>query len=125
MPSTVATVFTVLAGILAVIAIGIYFFGIPPEAKRKMEEKALKVMGENKASYVVKGKTFFTPRVVPTNSLPTKSSDQISKLPASDQEDVKQLKKGLSNVLGGSLKNPLGEKAGDAGDEVTKPVTGR
>ena len=56
MPSTIATVFTVLASILALVAIGIYFFGIPPEIKRKMEEKALETMGENKASYIVKGR---------------------------------------------------------------------
>ena len=57
MPSTIANVFTVLVGILALVAIGIYFFGIPPEMKRKMEDKALKTMGENKASYMVKGET--------------------------------------------------------------------
>jgi len=56
MPSTIAIVFTVLASILALVAIGIYFFGIPPEIKRKMEEKALETMGENKASYIVKGR---------------------------------------------------------------------
>ena len=60
MPSAMVNLFTALAGILALVAIGIYFFGIPPEMKRKMEEKALKTMGENKASYVVKGKTSFT-----------------------------------------------------------------
>lgn len=52
-------------------------------------------------------------------------ADQISKLPASDQEDVKQLKKGLGNALGGALKNPLGDKAGDTADDATKPFTGR
>jgi|SRR6266480_3951580 len=57
MPSTITNIFTVLVGILALVAIGIYFFGIPPEMKRKMEDKALKTMGENKASYMVKGKT--------------------------------------------------------------------
>lgn len=41
-------------------------FGIPPELKRKMEEKALETMGENKASYLMK--------------------DAIGKVPASDQK---------------------------------------
>jgi len=50
--------FTALAGILAIAAIGIYFFGIPPEMKRAMEKKALETMGENKASYMLKGETF-------------------------------------------------------------------
>ena len=57
--------------------------------------------------------------------MPTTSPEQISKIPAPDQEDVKQLKKGLGNALGGALKNPLGEKAGDAADEATRPITGR
>ena len=56
--------FTGLAIILTLVAIGIYLFGIPPEVKRKMEEKALKTMGENKASYVVKGKTSIALHVV-------------------------------------------------------------
>jgi len=55
MPSSTAVVFTVLAGIIALAAGYIYFFGIPPEAKRAMEEKALETMGENKASYMMKG----------------------------------------------------------------------
>jgi hypothetical protein len=52
---TTATVLTVLAGIVGIVALGIYFFGIPPEIKREMERKALKTMGENKMSYMVKG----------------------------------------------------------------------
>jgi len=54
MPST-TTILTGLAGVLAIFALGIYLFGIPPEMKRKMEEGALKTMGENKASYMLKG----------------------------------------------------------------------
>ena len=54
MPSA-ASIFTALAGVLAVAGLAIYFFGIPPELKRKMEEKALDTMGENKASYIMKG----------------------------------------------------------------------
>ena len=58
MPSTTA-IFTVFAGIVALIAGAVYLFGIPPEYKRKMEEKALETMGENKASYMMKGASFF------------------------------------------------------------------
>jgi hypothetical protein len=47
--------FTIIFGILIVAAIAIYFFGIPAEWKREMERKALETMGENKASYMVKG----------------------------------------------------------------------
>ena len=54
--NTGTTILTVIAGIIALIAGYVYFFGIPPELKREMEEKALKTMGENKASYLMKGK---------------------------------------------------------------------
>ncbi|KAF2231145.1 hypothetical protein EV356DRAFT_535718 [Viridothelium virens] len=104
MPST-TTIVSVLAGIIALTAAYIYVFGIPPHLKRRMEETALEKMGENKASYIMK--------------------DQISKLPASDQKDVKDLQKGLGNALGGALQNPLGKQAGDTGDKVTSPLTGR
>ncbi|KAF2650144.1 hypothetical protein K491DRAFT_609372 [Lophiostoma macrostomum CBS 122681] len=102
---TTAQVFTVLAGIVAVAALAVYLFGIPPELKKKMERQALKTMGENKMSYVLK--------------------DQISKVPASDQEDVKDLKKGLGNLAGGAFQNPIGENAGEAADSLTSPLTGR
>jgi hypothetical protein len=46
-------------------------------------------------------------------------------VPASDQEDVKQFKKGLGNAVGGGLNNPLGEATGEAADDLTKPFTGR
>ena len=39
---------TVLAGVIGVISLAIYLFGIPPELKRKLERQALKTMGENK-----------------------------------------------------------------------------
>jgi hypothetical protein len=52
---TAMQVFTVLAGIVGVVALAIYLFGIPPELKRKMERQALKTMGENKMSYMAKG----------------------------------------------------------------------
>jgi len=101
---TATSVLTAFTGIVAAISIAIYFFGIPPDLKRKMEKQALKTMGENKASYLVK--------------------DQISKMPASDQKDVKDFKKGLGRV-GGGLNNPIGEKIGDLGDDLTKDFTGR
>jgi hypothetical protein len=52
-------------------------------------------------------------------------TDQISKFPASDQENVKQLKKGLGDTVGGVLNNPLGETGGEAADNLTSPLTGR
>jgi TRAP-type uncharacterized transport system fused permease subunit len=55
MANNTAIAFTVVAGTLALIAAYVYFFGIPPEMKRKMEKQALETMGENKASYVMKG----------------------------------------------------------------------
>ncbi|KAF2793063.1 hypothetical protein K505DRAFT_325709 [Melanomma pulvis-pyrius CBS 109.77] len=102
---TTAKVLTVLAGVIGVLSLAVYLFGIPPELKRKMERQALKTMGENKMSYIAK--------------------DQISKIPASDQEDVKQFKKGLGNTVGGAVSNPLGEAGGEAADTLTSPFTGR
>ena len=63
-------------------------FGIPPWLKREIEDKALETMGENKASYLTKS--------------------YVDKIPASDQKDVKELKKGAGNAAGGALQNPLG-----------------
>lgn len=54
---TAATFFTGLAGVIAIISLAVYLFGIPPELKRKMERSALKTMGENKLSYVAKGRS--------------------------------------------------------------------
>jgi hypothetical protein len=93
------------SAIIGAIAVAIYFFGIPPELKRKMERAALKTMGENKLSYMAK--------------------DQLEKIPASDQENVKDVKKGLGNIVGGGTKNPLGDQAGETADDLTKPFTGR
>ncbi|KAF2132691.1 hypothetical protein P153DRAFT_283887 [Dothidotthia symphoricarpi CBS 119687] len=100
-----ATIFTVLAGLVAAIGVGVYFFGISPEMKRKLERQALKTMGENKMSYLAK--------------------DQINKIPTSDQEDVQELKQGISNIAGGAVNNPLGEASGDFADDLTSPLTGR
>ncbi|KAF2442051.1 hypothetical protein P171DRAFT_364572 [Karstenula rhodostoma CBS 690.94] len=102
---TTTKFFTILAGIVGVFALAVYLFGIPPEVKRKLERSALKTMGENKLSYMAK--------------------DQISKIPASDQENVKDLKKGLGNAVGGLASNPLGEATGEAADNLTSPLTGR
>ncbi|KAF2096621.1 hypothetical protein NA57DRAFT_58524 [Rhizodiscina lignyota] len=103
--NTTTIVVSVLAGIIALVAAYVYFFGIPPELKREMEEKALKTMGENKASYLMK--------------------DQISKIPEGDQQELKDLKKGISNAGGGALQNPLGKLAGDTADDATRDFTGR
>merc|ERR1711939_587807 len=42
---SMASFLTILAGVVTLIAVGIYFFGIPPELKRKMERAALQTMG--------------------------------------------------------------------------------
>ncbi len=63
---TAATFFTALAGVIAVVSLAVFVFGIPPELKRKMERAALKTMGENKLSYLAKG--MFPPRAAPTCS---------------------------------------------------------
>ncbi|KAF7340091.1 hypothetical protein MVEN_01927200 [Mycena venus] len=102
---TTTTVLAVVAGVVALLAAYVYFFGIPPALKREMEERALKTMGENKASYLVKG--------------------QINKIPASDQKDIQEARQGVSNLVGGTLQNPLGKHAGDAADNLTSPFTGR
>lgn len=52
---TAASFFTAVAGVIAVIGLAVFLFGIPPELKRKMERTALKTMGENKLSYIAKG----------------------------------------------------------------------
>ena len=102
---TATQIFTVFAGILALTGVYLYFFGIDPETKRALEKKALKTMGENKMSYLAK--------------------DQINKIPTSDQEDVKNLKKTLGNAVGGVTNNPIGETAGEGADRLTAPFTGR
>ncbi|CAN9206425.1 unnamed protein product [Alternaria alternata] len=99
-------IFTVLAGLIALAAGYFYFFGISPEMKRKMEKQALQTMGENKMSYMAKGE--------PNQQAPT-----------SDQEDVKNLKQGISNLAGGAMQNPIGEQAGETADRLTSPLTGR
>ncbi|EME43823.1 hypothetical protein DOTSEDRAFT_131088 [Dothistroma septosporum NZE10] len=99
--------------LIAIFAGYIYVVGLSPGTKRKMEEKALETMGEashpftltNKASYVTK--------------------DMLGKVPDSDQQELKDLKGGLSNAAGGALQNPLGKLAGDVADEGTRPATGR
>jgi hypothetical protein len=63
-------------------------FGIPPQLKRQLEDKALETMGENKASYLTKS--------------------YVDKIPTSDQKEVGELKKGVGNAAGGALQNPLG-----------------
>jgi len=103
-----ASFLSILTGFLAFAALAgivVYIFGIPPEIKRKMERAALKTMGENKTSYMLQS--------------------QISKIPDSDQRDIKDLKKGLGNALGGATKNPVGEEAGELADTLTSPFTGR
>jgi hypothetical protein len=115
----------IFAGLVALAAAYLYVFGISPELKRKMERQALKTMGENKMSYMTKGKLRCHPtsRITAWNILTP--PDAIDKVPASDQENVKSLKKGISNLAGGATQNPIGEHAGEAADTLTSPLTGR
>jgi hypothetical protein len=43
----------------------------------------------------------------------------------SEQKDVKNLKKGLGNLAGETLQNPIGEAGGELADTLTSPFTGR
>lgn len=63
--------------------------GIPPALKRKLEDKALETMGENKASYMMK--------------------DAIGKVPEADQKELGEIKEGVGNLGGAALQNPLGK----------------
>lgn len=100
-------------------------FGVPPQWKRAMEEKALETMGENKASYLVKGKLCIALCRSFLLLIRLTFPDQINSLPATDQKDVNQLKSGVGNLVGGALQNPLGKEAGNVGDTITSPLTGR
>ena len=115
-------ILTILAGLIALAAGYFYFFGISPEMKRKMEQQALKTMGENKMSYMAKGESCHPRHCLGSTDTPP---DSINKIPSSDQEDVKNLKKGISNLAGGATQNPVGEQAGEAADTLTSPLTGR
>jgi hypothetical protein len=120
-----STYLSVLAAVVALMIGAVYLFGVPPQWKRAMEEKALETMGENKASYLVKGMhtsvslwfEYLANIVLP--------ADQINSLPASDQKDISELKSGVGNLVGGALQNPLGKEAGQVGDSLTSPLTGR
>ncbi|KAI4718627.1 hypothetical protein E4T48_05119 [Aureobasidium sp. EXF-10727] len=100
-----STYLSVLAAVVALMVGAVYLFGVPPQWKRAMEDKALETMGENKASYLVK--------------------NQINSLPASDQKDVNEIKSGVGNLVGGAMQNPIGKEAGEVGDTLTSPLTGR
>ncbi|KAK5130054.1 hypothetical protein LTR08_002528 [Meristemomyces frigidus] len=95
----------IVVALLSLVGGYVYLFGIPPAMKRQMEEKALETMGENKASYMMK--------------------DALGKVPASDQKDIQDLNKGLSNAAGGALQNPLGKFTGNTADDLTSGFTGR
>jgi len=83
----------------------LYLVGIPRETKRRMENAALNAMGENKSSYLVK--------------------DALGRIPDSDQKDLKDVKKGVSDTAGFAMQNPLGKEAGQTADDVSAPLTGR
>jgi hypothetical protein len=46
-------------------------------------------------------------------------------MPEADQQDIKNLKSGLSNIAGAATRNRAGDKAGETGDGLTKSFTGR
>ncbi|GIZ43417.1 hypothetical protein CKM354_000664500 [Cercospora kikuchii] len=94
--------------LIAIFAAYIYLVGIPPELKRDLERKALRTMGENKASYLFQSQL-----------------DKVPDGPAGDVKEFKDVKKGLGNLGGEALKNPLGKTLGETGDEATRPFTGR
>jgi regulator of sigma D len=71
---TATQIFTVFAGILALIGAYFYFIGIDPETKRELERKALKTMGENKMSYMAKGTITYDVVLLQTNTFQTKST---------------------------------------------------
>ncbi|KAM3419610.1 hypothetical protein BST61_g2948 [Cercospora zeina] len=105
MPSTLTYITTTLVLLTAIFAAYIYLVGLPPALKRDLERKALRTMGENKASYLFR--------------------TQLEKAPDGPPGVGGDVKKGLGNLGGGALKNPLGEAVGETGDEATSGVTGR
>ncbi|KAI5366179.1 hypothetical protein Slin15195_G077020 [Septoria linicola] len=107
MPSPTIIAATILV-LVAVFAGYIYVVGLPPELKRDLERKALRTMGENKASYMFKSQL-----------------DSIPDGPGGSSQELKDVKKGLGDVGGSVLQNPLGETVGETGDEATRPLTGR
>ena len=51
MPSFSTTILLALTAFVALAGGYIFLFGLPPQLKRELEEKALETMGENKMSY--------------------------------------------------------------------------
>jgi hypothetical protein len=51
MPSTTVLTASIFVLITSALAGYIYIFGIPPEMKKKLEESALKTMGEVRSSH--------------------------------------------------------------------------
>ncbi|TKA63359.1 hypothetical protein B0A49_04973 [Cryomyces minteri] len=103
--TTASTAVSILVVIVTLLAAAVYLFGVPPRLKRLLSNTAALLTVPTAASYLVK--------------------DQVDKLPASDQKDIKDLKAGLGNALGGSLQNPLGEIVGNTGDSLSSPYTDR
>jgi regulator of sigma D len=71
---TATQIFTVFAGVLALIGAYFYFVGIDPETKRELERKALRTMGENKMSYMAKGTSHYDVVFSHINTFQTKST---------------------------------------------------
>lgn len=132
MPSATVIAGTVFA-LIAVFAGYIYLVGIPPEMKRKLEKQALRTMGEvsqrseqasNRTSFESWRLTFFL-----QNKASYMFKSQLDAVPdgpgGPGSEELKDVKKGLGDIGGSALQNPLGEAAGEGADEATRPLTGR
>ena len=98
--------------------------GVPADMKRKMEEKALETMGENKASYMMKD----TLKNIPTSDQKVET-DTTRRVQDSreliQEQEINELRDGISNTAGGALQNPIGKLAGNTADDASRPVTGR
>ncbi|KAI9727921.1 MAG: hypothetical protein M1828_005326 [Chrysothrix sp. TS-e1954] len=84
----VTAALTVFGIVVALVAVAIYFVGIPKEWKQAAEEKMAENMGESYAKDQLK--------------------EQLSKLPEADQQKAEGISSGINKLTGGDLKNPLG-----------------
>ncbi|KAK3709273.1 hypothetical protein LTR37_011011 [Vermiconidia calcicola] len=88
----------VLTLIIGAVTAYIFFFGIPPELKKRLQDEAFEQLGENAASNMMK--------------------QALDKVPEGDQKELKQAR---DKLLGGK-NNPLGKFANNAGDDATKDL---
>ncbi|KZF26018.1 hypothetical protein L228DRAFT_242408 [Xylona heveae TC161] len=102
---------SIVVAVIAVIIAVAYFSGAADplikrlmkfyfKGKAKAEEKALETMGENKASYFVKG--------------------NIKDAKITDDKNVNELQGGIAEGVGGGVNNPLGKNLGEGLDKVVR-----